>query len=420
MVCEKSDIFCAKSYRLNSMIVIFFTVILLVNLYALVEIFLGMKRLRSLNNIVSNCASSLPSVSIIVPACNEEETIEPALRSLLALDYDNIEIIVVNDRSTDNTSGVLKNLQREFPALQILTITELPEDWLGKTNALYQGAQQARGEYLLFTDADILFAQTTLSRAMSLVVNERLDHLSLVFKNIAKGLLLNAMIVDAGSALFFLFKPWKVRDPKSKNFMGVGAFNLIRKSTYTAIGGHRSIRMHPIDDIMLGKVVKQSGFQQECLTAYDFLQVHWYDSTAKMIQGLMKNIFALYDFKIVYTMFAVIMVFVLTILPVWGVFFCTGATRIVCLLSVCLRLLSTALGAKNTRTSFKIILYSLLTPYINIYIMITGIVTTVTGDGIQWRGVHYPLDKLKKSMSILKCRHSKPPTKKACILDSLK
>lgn len=383
------------------LLILFAAFALLANLYALIDIVHGVRQLRTLGDIDPHPLTTSPMVSVVVPACNEEDTIEPALRSLLALEYENIEILVINDRSTDNTAGVLHTIQKEHPQLQILTISELPEGWLGKNNALHQGALVARGEYILFTDADILFARSTLSRAITLMVNEKLDHLSLIFKNIAKGALLGAMMVDAGGGLFFLFKPWKVSDPKSKYFMGVGAFNLVRKSMYREIGGHKSIRMHPIDDILLGKVIKQNGFKQDCLTAYAFLTVHWYSSTRKMIDGLMKNIFALYDFRILYAMIAVIMIAVLAVLPLWGALLGTGTLRSICLLVVCVRLLSTAYGTGITGTTWKTLPFSFITPYINIYIIVKGVIKTIAGKGIEWRGTHYPLDKLKESISIL-------------------
>jgi len=370
------------------------------NLYALIDIGLGLRQMRALGEILPCAAGENPLVSIIVPACNEAEAIEPALHSLFALDYDNIEILVVNDRSTDATSGILDKLQNEFPALQILTITELPEGWLGKNNALQQGALRAKGEYLLFTDADILFSRTTLSRAISLVQQEKLDHLSLIFKNTAEGALLNALIVDAGGGLLFLFKPWKVSDPQSKRFMGVGAFNLFRQSVYAKIGGHESIKTHPIDDIMLGKVIKEHGYKQECLMGQDFLRVRWYDSTRAMIQGLMKNVFALYDFKISRALAGVCMIFLLTILPLWLALLGSGPLRLFGALSVCLRLLSALYGARISGVSSRGTVFSFLTPYINMYIIVKAVFTTVRNNGIRWRGSFYSLDKLKESPSL--------------------
>lgn len=375
--------------------------ILLFNLYAAIDLIAGTAKMRNLRDVKPLPNGKQPMVSIIVPACNEADTIEPALLSLLALDYDPLEIIVINDRSTDGTGEILTRLRQEDARLFVHDVTELPAGWLGKNHALHRGTELARGEFLLFTDADILFERSTLARAMTLVVHERLDHLALIFRNIARGLLLGAMIVDAGGGLFFLFKPWKVADPRSKNFVGVGAFNLIRKSVYDQIDGHARIRMHPIDDIMLGKMIKQSGYRQECLTGYDFLTVHWYASPRQMIQGLMKNIFALYNFRITYVFVGITMISVMTILPVCAVFFTAGLTRIFFLLAALTRLISSAYGARLTRTTPKVVPFSLLTPYITVYIIIKGMLKTLISKGIDWRGTHYPLDELKKNPPIL-------------------
>ena len=377
------------------------TTIFLFNLYATMDIILGTRKMRNLADIVPLPELKQPTVSIIVPACNEQDTIEPALHSLLDLDYDNLELIVINDRSTDRTGEIIRNIQEDHPRLQILDISELPEGWLGKNHALHQGTMVATGEYLLFTDADILFARSTLSRAMSLMVNEQKDHLVLIFKNIAKGWLLNAMMLDAAGGLFFLFKPWKVSDPKSKHFIGAGAFNLVKKSVYQEIGGHDPIKMHPIDDVMLGKIIKKNGYRQECLSGYDFLQVHWYESPREMINGLMKNIFALYNFRVTYALAAVLIICVMTILPVWGAIFAAEMTQFFFLLSVAIRLASCTYGAIYSETTLGTVPFSLLTPYINIYIILKGMLITLANRGIEWRGTHYPLNRLKKNQPIL-------------------
>lgn len=373
----------------------------LANLYVTLDILLGARRMRNLADIQPLQESAQPLVSIIVPACNEEETIEPALQSLLGLDYANLEIIVINDRSTDRTGEVLKNFQRKHPQLKVLEIEKLPEGWLGKNHAMYQGAQTAQGEYLLFTDADILFEATTIARAMNLLVGENIDHLSLIFKNIAKGWLLNAMMVDVGAGLFFLFKPWKVSDPKSRHFIGAGAFNLVRRSVYMAIDGHNIIRMHPIDDVMLGKMIKRNGFRQECLSGYDFLQVHWYATPGKMVQGLMKNIFALYNYRVSWALGAVMVIIVGTILPFWGTIFSGGAAQLFFGLTILVRLASATLGCLHTGTTLWAVPFSFITPYVNIYIILKGMLTNIADNGITWRGTYYNLDELRKNDPIL-------------------
>ena len=371
------------------------------NLYAMAVVILGTRKMRSLGAIPRLAKKQQPRVSVIVPACNEEETIEPALRTLLALDYDPLELIVINDRSTDRTGEVLARIKAEHPRLRVHTISELPQGWLGKNHALHQGARLAAGDYLLFTDADIHFEKTTLARAMTLMVGEGLDHLSLIFRNIAGGLLLNAMMTDAGGGLLLLFRPWQARDQRSKRFMGVGAFNLVRRSAYLAVGGHESLRMHPIDDIMLGKVIKQAGFRQDCFSAYDFLQVRWYGSPTLMIRGLMKNIFALFAFRVSFALAAVVLAGILTVLPPWGALLLSGWPGLLCLLTVAVRLFSFAWGCRLTGASFGTIPFALLTPYLNIYIILRGMLTTLAKDGIDWRGTHYPLAALRQNPPIL-------------------
>jgi glycosyltransferase involved in cell wall biosynthesis len=375
--------------------------VFLFNLYAALDVLLGTARMRNLREIEPLPPARRPRVSIVVPACNEEETIRPALLSLLNLDYRPLEIIVVNDRSTDRTGEILAGMRQEYPQLVILDIWELPAGWLGKNHALQQGAETARGEYLLFTDADIHFAPSTLSRAMTLMVGEQIDHLSLIFRNVARGRLLNAMMIDAGAGLFFLLKPWKAPDPRSRRFSGVGAFNLLPRSVYFRVGGHERIKMHPIDDIMLGKIVKLSGYRQDCLSGYDFLQVRWYESPGKMIDGLMKNIFALYNFRVAYALAAVLLLCLTAILPFWGIFFLAGPARFFCLLAVTVRLYSSARGARLTGADPGVVPFSLLTPYLNVYIILRGMVTTLANRGIRWRGTRYPLEELRKNPPLL-------------------
>jgi hypothetical protein len=209
------------------------------------------------------------------------------------------------------------------------------------------------------------------------------------------------MMIDAGAGLFLLFRPWKAGDPASGNFIGVGAFNLVRRSVYAAVNGHEPIRMHPIDDIMLGKIIKRSGFRQDCLIGYDFIGVRWYESPRTMINGLMKNIFALFNYRIPYVLAGVLLVLLVSVLPLWGVLLTSGPARIFCVLTVAVRLFSAAAGARFTGVSLWSAPFALLTPYLNIYMILRAMLQTLSGQGIEWRGTRYPLDRLRESMPIL-------------------
>lgn len=383
------------------LLTIFSFLLLLLSLCTLFQIFSGSRKMKSLGAVQSGFSLPPPLVSIVVPACNEEATLEPALRSLLQQDYSNLEIIVIDDRSTDGTYALLKTLAQESPAIRVEQITELPPGWLGKNHALYWGARQARGEILLFTDADIVMESTTLSRAVAYFADEGLDHLSLIFRNVARGGLLNAMVVDALGGLFLLLKPWNVRKPGSRAFIGVGAFNMIRRDAYWKLGGHAVLKMHPIDDIMLGKKVKQQGLTQDCLLGGDFVQVRWYATVAEMIQGLMKNIFALYSYRVTYAAVGIFGIVVMTIVPFWGMLLAQGTSSIFFGLTVLCRLGVFLCNAGGMKVRLTALPWSLVTPYFIVYIVVKAVWLTLLNQGIDWRGTHYSLQNLKKQESLL-------------------
>ncbi len=358
------------------------------------EVALGMRRMTKIRDILPMQQEDVPKVSVIIPACNEADTIEPALQSVLELDYGNLEIIVVNDRSTDDTGAVVDRMKRKYPNIILHKISELPKGWMGKSHALQSGAEQAQGEYLLFTDADVMMEKTTLSRAIQHMLENKLDHMSMFWGSSAPGGLLNAMIMDAGGGLMLLFKPWKAKDRKSKRYMGVGAFNLVRATAYRAIDGHSAFSMHPIDDIMLGKVLKQRGFSQDCLLAQELLQVKWYVTVRDFINGVMKNTFALYHFSVMKVLLGILFIIMLNVLPFWAFFFTSGITRALFGTTVIIRIVSFVNAFLEAKISPWYSLWSLVSPYINIYIAIKAAITTILNKGITWRGTHYSLDEL--------------------------
>jgi cellulose synthase/poly-beta-1,6-N-acetylglucosamine synthase-like glycosyltransferase len=193
-----------------------------------------------------------PSVSIIVPARNEEETIQQALHTLLALDYDNYEVIAVNDRSTDRTGELMESVSKTSNAsanarmthpLRVIHHNELPPGWLGKTHAMWTAANQASGDWLLFTDADVLFKPDSLRRALAYAEAEHADHVVLFPRMIMKRPGEYMMIAFFQTMFMFGHRPWKVADPSTDDHMGVGAFNLVRRRAYDAVGPYQALRM---------------------------------------------------------------------------------------------------------------------------------------------------------------------------------
>lgn len=375
------------------------------SLYACWELSVGMKRVGTINEVEPFAGQEdFPSVSLIVPACNEERGLEEAVRSLAGQSYPNLEIILVNDRSTDRTGEILAGLQQQYPELLVMDITSLPDGWLGKNHALQRGADRATGEFLLFTDADVVLEETVIARAVRVMIDQNLDHLTLAFRNTAKGSLLNSMIVDSLAGLLLLLKPWRVSEPNSKYFIGIGAFNMVRSSVYQRIGGHRRHRMHPIDDIMLGKSVKEQGFKQGCLLGHGAVSVHWYGGIAEMVQGLMKNVFCFYNFSIPLALLAVAGIAVTTVLPLPALLLSQGLVRWVLLLVILARLYGFTLSAGALGISRFLFPYTLVTPWLLMYIIVRAVATTIWNRGIDWRGTHYPLAELRSNEPILTLR----------------
>jgi glycosyltransferase involved in cell wall biosynthesis len=322
------------------------------------EATLGMRKMIALDNVPPLQEENVPEVSVIIPACNEAATIEPALKSILAMDYADLEVIAVNDRSIDRTGAILEQIQKQYPDLQIYDISELPEGWIGKNHALQYGAERARGEYLLFTDADIIMEKSSLARAMRHMLENGLDHMSMFFKSIAPGGLLNALILDAGGGLMLWLKP----------------------------------------DVRLGKVIKDSSFSQDCLLGHNFIQVEWYATVREFISGLMKNTFAFYNYKMVNVLFGVLAVVIINILPVLAFFFTSGITRGLFGAAVMVRILSFANGFSNTGINPWYSVWALVTSYVYIYIALKAAITTTINRGIVWRGTYYSLDELKSNL----------------------
>lgn len=358
--------------------------------------FLGARRIKWLDASVPLDDACPPAVSIIIPALNEEKNIRQALLSVLVLDYSPLEIIVVNDRSTDATGAILEEISALHPQLTVMHVSELPQGWLGKNHALHLGAGRAGGEYLLFTDADVVMEPSTLTRAMARMRAGNLDHLTLLFRAILPSSLLQMVVIEFGVSLVSYLQPWKAADPTSDKFIGVGAFNLVRAAAYHKAGGHAAIRLCPLDDIMLGKLLKMHGFMQECLYGYHFIAVKWYGTIREMISGLRKNTYAALDYSFARLCVLTCLQLVFSIWPPWALIATDGATRLVNFAIIVLQATLFVLAALYSGIACRHVIWFPVTPYIRLYMTWKAVLATILQQGIVWRGTFYSLRELKK------------------------
>lgn len=386
---------------MNLIIFLAITVFVLVFL-SVADLSLGLRSMTKLSDIPQMENNAAPLVSIVVPACNEEANIESALSTLLQQDYEPLEIIAVNDRSADGTGVILEKLRQRHPdKLKVLHVEQLPAGWMGKNHALNFGAEHARGQYLLFTDGDIHMAESTISRAIGYMRREGLDHISLLFRNSSPGILLNSLILDAGAGLLQCFRPWRAKTRSSRYYMGVGAFNLVRKSVYESVGGFATIKMHPVDDIMLGKIIKKRGFRQECLLGQDLLSVPWYESVGQMTDGLSKNVLAVINYRFFLVPPLLAILFLFNIFPLWGVVLFDGIARIVFGLVILMKMVAYYGGTRVLGISPWCAVGTLISPYIVFSIYVKATWRNARDNGIYWRGTHYSLAELRRNEKLL-------------------
>ena len=355
----------------------------------------GMHSLVRLEEIRPLKTGEGPSISVIIPARDEERHLAAAIESVLAQDYDRLEVIGVNDRSSDRTAEILERAASRNKRLRVISIDTLPEGWLGKNYALQRGGERASGEYLLFADADVIMEHTAVSRAARRMRDEELDHLTIFPRLTLGGPLINILMVAFGLLFVSFVRPWKARDPRSKRSVGVGAFNMVRAEFYRSIGGHEPIALRPDDDLRLAQVIKKKGGRSEALVGTEFLAVEWYRSTRELIRGLMKNSFALANYRVIEVAMITTAQLVLHVWPFVALFVMVGPTRLVNGL-IAITLVGLSWGSARMlgwrgAYAFGFPLASLIFVYI---IWRATLVTLFTGH-ISWRSTRYPLAALR-------------------------
>ena len=235
--------------------------------------------------------STYPFVSVCVPARDEQRDIEVCLTSLLKQDYPNYEVIVIDDHSSDNTPKIIQSLQEHFEHLIAIQGAELLPDWYGKPFALHQAAQKARGELLLFTDADPVFLPHALKTAVGFMQSQRLDMVSLLPRAEFGSFWERAIqpVIFAFIAALTRFK--RVNDPESGSAMGVGAFILVRRDAYDRVGGHETLRQAILEDIGMARLMKQSGAKIMIADGRKLYSIRMYHSLREIWTGWRKNVF---------------------------------------------------------------------------------------------------------------------------------
>jgi hypothetical protein len=343
-----------------------------------------------------------PSLTVVVPACNEADTIEPALASLRAQTYPKLEIVLLDDRSTDGTGAIIDRIAAEDPRVKPVHLKELPEGWLGKVHALHRGTELATGEWILFTDADVKFREGVLERAVAWAVQHEVDHLFLFPRVFSKSMLVELMIGAAIRAITLSQRPWRATDPNAEESLGGGAFNLVRRTAFERTPGFEWLRMEVADDLGLAHMMKKFGGRPGVLTAIELLEVEWYRDMKDCFRGMEKNAFAQMArfslwrglaMALVAAWLAIgpVVAFVIPVPWLWT----AGAAAFA----------ANFLGAflMRERASIRPVLLALSSPLGDLLMTVLLVRASIVGwrrGALVWRGTRYPLDALRAGARI--------------------
>jgi glycosyltransferase involved in cell wall biosynthesis len=358
----------------------------------------GALRLPWIKDFVPAADRDCPRISLIFAARDEEEKLTAALATLAAIDYPQLEIIAVNDRSQDRTGQILDEFALQHERLRVAHIDSLPAGWLGKTHALQTGYERSTGEWLLFTDADVRFSPDVVRRSVSLMNERRLDHLTLFGDVDMEGFWERVLITFFGLAFHVATDPYRVTNPDSWTYVGVGAFQLLKRSAYEAAGTHRRLAMEVVDDMKLGKIVKQAGFRSSVGLAQEAVVVRWHAGLGNLVRGVTKNFFAAVGYNLGLALVAALGTLLLNVAPFVAIFISHGWIRILAVAAVAIAL-GFHVGVDIVMRVSP--LYALTHPIgavLFCYMLLRSTVVTLWRGGVTWRDTFYPLDELKRGV----------------------
>ena len=383
---------------MHSFLIVFTSAIALLWVLNAIDILRGVPNLPSISKMAPLEDDDCPFVSILFAARDEEEKLPGALSKFLALDYPSYEVVAADDRSKDGTGEILDSGARSDSRLKVAHITSLPAGWLGKPHALQQAYEHSSGEWLVFTDADVHFSPDLLRRAVALAQREGWDHLTLLSSVEMHSVGEKIALTFFGMGFIIGVRPWRTNDPHSTGYAGVGAFQLIRRRTYQAIGMHRRLAMEVVDDMKLGKLVKEGGFRSGVGKGWEEVRVRWHAGVGNIVRGTTKNFFAAASYNLGIACLQLAVVLLLCVLPWVALPFLRGWALLFDAIAVGVIIATHAGVSIEVGVSPLYALTEPLGALIFAWMLARSTIVTLLNGGITWRGTFYPLEELKRGV----------------------
>jgi glycosyltransferase involved in cell wall biosynthesis len=384
-------------------------------LYWVGNIFLArllMRGVRVLENLSPTEPAVWPKVSVIATACDEEKDVEAAVLSRLHDNYPNLELILVNDRSTDKTGEIIERLARSDSRVTTVHITELPKGWLGKVWAMQKGVELATGDWLLFSDGDLQISNGALKKAVALCEQDKIDLLSVLPVLLPVGIIVDAVLAALIRVLCFSVRVWAVPNPKSKAFLGIGAFDLVRRAAFERTPGFEWLKMEVSDDAAMGLMMKQSGARTETLNGRGQMSLRWFTSVSQIESAGERAFYtAASDYSIGRVIFIAVALFFLelapflALIPIGFTGPVVAGSHMTVMQMIGVVMVAVALAVTVTvdkwmgRHTFPALFYFAGT-IPGLYMMVISGCRAWRRGGLMWRGTFYPIDELKKGRRV--------------------
>jgi len=345
--------------------------------------------------------SDAPHLSVLVPACNEQETIRTTLRSLLKSTGLRLQIIAVDDRSTDQTGTLMDEVAIESASagghhsLRVIHNRKLPTGWLGKPNALRLALEQATAPWILLTDADPIFAPRALELGLRQAIAEQADHFVLLATLITEEPGEAIMAATAQALSHWTTRLWKVSDPNARDFFGMGCSTFVRVEAFRQLGGFDALRMEVVEDLSLGAMIKNAGYRSRVAVGAGLVSIRWIHGILGLVDNCEKNGFAIFRYSVPPTLLACLGFAWNAFLPLAAIAAGTWG-----LASALLTYLAIGLVLRANRRLHKVsplaaCFFAPATALIG-YAILCSMVLTLRRDGVNWRGTHYPLRELRR------------------------
>lgn len=342
-----------------------------------------------------------PKVSVILPARNEENFIRKCLTSLLNQDYENYEIIAIDDSSEDLTGKIIEEYSKN-PKLIFVKARPKPSDWVGKNWACMEGFRKATGEFLLFTDSDTRHSENVISLAVSHLFSQNLDVLTVSPKMLCLDIFTKITLPMISTFLHTRFSALRVNDPSKKTGYFFGSFFIIKRQVYESVGTHEGVKHEIIEDGALGMKVKESGFKLRMVRGDHLIDAVWARDLSSLWQALKRLMIPLYlqNSKIAVGIFFAVLFLLFMPFPILAyvtIFFqMTNSFLLLFIMALTASVLIYIAAFVETRILHLRFFYAFLCPlggFIVAFGFLSGIISANRNTAVTWRGRNYSMKK---------------------------